>query len=125
MIALEPGPLARLEADQTPPYPTRPSFEGIVADALAELPALDARLAGAAIWAADNPPDELDAVFNATVGAANGEVDDQVAAFSDTPMADLIAVGDNEDLLRQSVLRYLPGADAPVETNFEEPQPLA
>lgn len=122
MIALEPGPLARLEADQVPPYPTRPSFEGIVAEALAELPALDARLAGAAMWAADNPPDDLDAAFNATVGAANSEVDDQVAAFSGTPMADLIVIGDNEDTIRQSVLRYLPAADAPIETNFDLPQ---
>lgn len=107
-----------------PPYPVRPSFEGIVADALGELPALDARLAGAALWTTENPPDELDAVFNATVGAANGEVDTQIGAFDVSPFADLVTVGDNEDTLRQSVLRYLPGPEAPIETNFEEPSPL-
>lgn len=124
MFAPEPGPLARLEADQVPPFPVRPSFEGIVADALAELPALDARLAGAALWTADNPPVDLDAVFAATVGAANAEVDYQAGQFDGAPFADLVAVGDNEDTLRQSVLRYLPGADTPIETNFEEPSPL-
>jgi hypothetical protein len=124
MLEPERGPLARLEPDQIPPFPVRPSFEGIVADALGELPALDARLAGAALWTAENPPDELDAVFNATVGAAAGEVDDQIGAFDVSPFADLIASGDNEDTLRQSVLRYLPPSEAPIETNFEEPSPL-
>jgi hypothetical protein len=124
MFLLEPGPLARLEPDQTPPYPARPSFEGIVADALGEIPALDARLAGAALSLADNPLADLDAVFYATVGAADNEVDYQDGGFDGAPFADLIDSGDNEDLLRQSVQRYLPGADAPIETNYEEPQPL-
>lgn len=124
MFALEPGPFARLEPDQVPPYPTRPSFEGIVADALVDLPNLDTRLAGAMLWAGDNPPDELDAVFLGTVGAASGEVDAQIDAMAGSPLLDVIATGDNEDVLRQSVQRYLPAPDAPIETNFEEPSPL-
>lgn len=121
MFDLEPGPLARLEPDQVRPFPSRASFEGLVAEALGELPALDARLAGAAVATTDNPSLDLDAVFTTTIGGAAAEVDNQLAGAPVSPAAQLVGAGDNADGLRQDSLRYLPSADTPIRATLEDP----
>jgi hypothetical protein len=118
----DPGPLALLALDQVRPFPPRPSFEAIVADALGTLAGLDARAASARADLADAGGDPTDG-FDADLAAAMDDALEAPGAGATSDAADTIDRGDNLDVLRQSVSDVLPSADTPVTFNYDEPPP--
>lgn len=124
MFELEPGPLAPLVPDELRPFPPRSSFETLVADALGALAGAEAALASTAVRTTEQPPDDLDALYGATVGAAEAAVDDEIAHAPGSSAPTLVDTGNTVDQIRQSVLGYLPQPDAPISASFDEPPML-
>lgn len=121
MLELEPGPIGPLTSDALAPFPRRPSFETLVVDALGAFWNVDNALALAALHTAASPPDDLEALYAATVGAAEADVNHQLAQAPGSPAPTLVGQGDSTDRIRQSVLQYLPQPDAPITATFDEP----
>lgn len=121
MFDLEPGPLEPMTLDMLEPFPSRPSFEGLLSGAREQLRGADPVLTGAAIAVGDNPTAGIDASYTTTVGGAAAHVDAEIASSPSSPTSALIANGDSADNIRRSVLRYLPGPDAPIGLSLDAP----
>lgn len=124
MFELEPGPLERLTLDLLEPFPTRPSFEGLLSGAREQLRGSDPALSGAAVYVVQNPTAGIDARYNTTIGGAEAHVDGEISTSPTAPTSALIANGDNTDRIRQSVLRFLPSPEFPISVTLDPP-PMA
>lgn len=116
----ERGPLEYLEVEQLRPFPPRPSFGTIVADALEAFRGADDRLGLAAADLSAGGGDPNDG-FAAELGAATA--DGLEAPGGEMPGAIVTAIGsgDDNDTLRASVQDVLPPVEAPIDMSFDEP----
>lgn len=121
MFDLEPGPLEPLTLDMLRPFPTRPSFEGLLSGAREQLRGGDPALTAAAVYAVENPTAAIDARYTSTIGGAESHVDAEIGTAPTAATSALIANGDSTDRIRQSVLRFLPGPDAPISVTLDPP----
>lgn len=124
MFPPDPGALDLIDPTTIRRLAPRPSLVGIVADALGQSGELDGLLARRALDVVDNPPEDLDATYAATVGTAAESVAQDVQTMPGSQVPASVNAGDNADQLRQGVLAYLPQPDAPITARFEEPPPV-
>ena len=101
-------------------------LEGLVEPLVNALGGGDAVLGAHQAAIANNTADGLEGTFASTVGvAADLAVNQQPFAHDQTANA-LVDAGAGTEAYRQSVLRYLPQPDAPIESDFRElPTPPA
>jgi hypothetical protein len=121
MFELEPGPFALLDPDSLRRLAPRPSFTGIVADALGDSAGIRGALDGAARDATDNPPEDLDGTYASTIGVAGDVVGNQIATAPASPVPSLLEQGQNADTIREGVRQYLPTPDVPITATFTDP----
>lgn len=118
----DPGPLDYFEPSAIRPMPARPSFEGIAAGALADVPGLDAQFLNARAELANTAGNVNDG-FEGELADAIG--DGVNPPGDDVPLetATTIGSGDGLDGIRQSVQDTLPPTNTPIDLGFDEPPP--
>jgi hypothetical protein len=95
-------------------------FEGLVEPLVGALGGGDATLFALQETIAANVADGLDARFVATIGAAEEAAVNNRGAGDDQTADALVDAGAGSEAYRQSVLRYIPQPDAPIEHDFRE-----
>jgi hypothetical protein len=121
MLTLEPGPLALLDLSQLVPVPDSPGFERLVTPAVETVTSAHdgvtsvQRRVGAALVS------DLDADHQATIGQARAAYDAEATAPGSASGDPLLDHGESGDVIRQSVLRYLPDPQSAIEFPFTAP----
>jgi hypothetical protein len=115
------GPLTLIERDALAPLPPRPSFEGVVSDALGDTAGADVTLRQASATIGDTAGD----INDGFEGDYADALDDQLEApGADVPQVvdQAIDAGADVETLHDSVSNVLPPVDTPVEFSYDEPQ---
>lgn len=122
--ATDTGIFAMEDALTLPPAPDRPSFSGIVADALAPAPGLGdhADASSAELGAVD--PTTIEGAYTGTLGDTADTLASETDATDSSPAGDLLDAGAVVDARHGQVRSYLPGPDSTVPANFNDPPTL-
>lgn len=101
-------------------------FEQLVEPLAGVLAGSDGPLASLQTTIAGNTEDGLEGTWQSTIGAADDLAANQAGLGDDQTADALVDAGAGTEAYRQSVLRYLPQPDAPIQGDFRDlPQPPA
>jgi hypothetical protein len=120
-MALDRGPIDRLDETALRPFPALPSFEGLVASALEGVRGVDDSLGRVRLDAGATDAPDLDAAFASTVGVALEALSGTAGAEDDGTAGTLIDRTAGVEAYRQEVLPHVPHPDVRIEGGFVDP----
>jgi len=103
------------------PLPAGPQLSAALAGPLSTITSARDGLSSVAGAVAPDAPVDVDGRYALTIGVARDELGAEDAPVASSAPDTLVAAGENSETIRQSVLRYLPQVDAPIEQPFIEP----
>lgn len=121
MLDLVDGPLDLVDASALRTFPPAPSFLALAADHASQLAGVDQASSVVTSAVAAPPPVDVDLVYGSGVQPAISSLSYELHAAPASPVAALVASGDQAGQIRASVLPYLPQPSIPIETPFVSP----
>lgn len=119
MFALEDWGPSPYDPATLTPLPPRPDFSSLVADALDPTTSASAAIDSLLGQSRDASSQDVDGAHASTVGGVEGDLPGDLSGPSGVDP--LLDGGQNTGALRESLLRYLPQADAPLGASFNDP----
>lgn len=123
-MELEPGPLALIDATALRTFRPPPSFSALAGHTAAQLAGHRANVDAVARDVAVDLPVDVAGAFAGTIAPARDTLGNEVAGAPASPVPALVANGDSNDVIRQSVLPLLPQPDAPFDVPQDAPPEL-
>lgn len=123
-MEFEPGPFwDRDEAPFAPRVITEGVLEALLEPLVSVLAGTDLPLGQLSDDVGRDVPDNVEAVYLTTAGAAEEQHFVQATVPDDMTAPALVDAGHGTEVYRQSVLGYLPQPDMPIDIDFDEPPP--